>query len=118
MGLGWPSMGHQRKVSIKAMRAWASRCLTGGLSRADSRLPLLAHRSVLPLLPPCTPGSQPARPGCVGTGSSLLSLALPPEMLPITGIISIWGLSRPRAALEADGSAAVGAGWVGWAGSC
>lgn len=59
MGLGRPSMGCQRKVSIKAMRAWASLCLTGGLSRADSRsagwLPLLAHRSVLP---PRTPGSS------------------------------------------------------------
>lgn len=93
---GWLSVGCKGKVSIKAMRPSASLCLTAGLSGADSWsagwLPCLAHRSTLPLY---TPGSQPARPGHADTGSSMVSLPLPPEMLPIMGIIMIWNLSRP-----------------------
>lgn len=64
------------------MRGWASLCLTGGLSGADSpELPRLAHRSVLP----------PPTSGRPGTGSGLVPLVLPPEMLPIMGIILIRG---------------------------
>ena len=93
--LGWPSVGCEGKVSIKAMRPSASPHLTAGLSGADSRsagwLPRLARRSTLP---PRTPGSEPAR----DTGTGVVSLPLPLEMLLATGIIIIWGLSRPRPA--------------------
>lgn len=99
MRLGWLSVGCEGKVSIKAMRPFASPRLTAGLSRADSWsagwLPRLAHRSTLPLH---TPASKPARPGHTDTGSGMVSLPLPPDMLLIMGIIMIWGLSRPQPA--------------------
>lgn len=96
MRLGRPSTGCKGKVSIKAMRPSASLPLTARLSGADSRsagwLPHLAHRSALP---PHTPSSKPARLGHADTGSGMVSLPLPPEMLLIMGIIMIRGLSRP-----------------------
>lgn len=62
MRLGWPSVGCEGKVSIKAMRPSASPRLTAGLSGADSRsagwLPRLARRSMLPPRAPPAPNRQ------------------------------------------------------------
>lgn len=99
MRLGWLSVGCEGKVSIKAMRPFASPRLTARLSGADSWsagwLPRLAHRSTIPLY---APASKPARPGHTNTGSSMVSLPLPPDLLLIMGISMISGLSRPQPA--------------------
>lgn len=94
--LGRPSVGREGKVSIKAMRPSTSPCLTARVSGADRQ-----SAGCLPRLARC-PHAPPA-PNQLGQGTrrraaTWCPLSLPPEMLLITVIIMIPGLSRPRRA--------------------
>lgn len=110
MGLGRPRVGCQRKVSIKAMRASASLCLTARLSGADSRstgwLPCLAHQSVLPPMHPQLPTSEA---GPCGHWQHRGVPCPAPRDAPNNGNYLDLGLKQATASLEADGSRAVGA---------
>lgn len=105
---GRPSVGCQRKVSIKAMRGWASLWLTGGLSGADSRSAGCLPVSLTGACVPCAPsaGRAPARP----------SVPCPaPRDAPDNGNYLDLGLKQATASLEADGcrARAAGARWDG-----
>lgn len=110
MGPGRPSVGCQGKVSIKAMRASASRCLTGGLSRADSR-----SAGCFPgwLTGACCP-RHPRLPTAEAGHRQPRGVPRPaPRDALDHGNYLDLGLKQATASLGADGSGAAGPGWDG-----